>query len=221
VRQPAGSGFRAPPPQSLPGSTEASSSCAVPRMMPRSFGSSLTRVSMNAFAGFRVIRDDVLAVGRAGVDGSGGTYAIAAIPVISSQLGLVPRKPTEPVTQGSSSGKTALPNSAFATPAPSRSAPRRPRRWRAKRPPRPYGDPFSCVQHRCGALQRTLVGECFWAVISDARMQSVVGAPDLHRVYPAGRWEEPTPSPSARPRQFEPSDRPNDGSVPAPSRSGA
>ena len=43
-------------------------------------------------------------------------------PFIKSQLGLVPRSPIEPVTYGSSSGTTALPRSAFATPARSRSA---------------------------------------------------------------------------------------------------
>jgi hypothetical protein len=41
---------------------------------------------------------------------------------INSQLGFVPSRPIDPVTQGRSSGSTALPSSAFATPAPSRSA---------------------------------------------------------------------------------------------------
>ncbi len=42
--------------------------------------------------------------------------------LISSQLGLVPSRPMEPVTQGRSSGSAALPSSALATPAPSFSA---------------------------------------------------------------------------------------------------
>ena len=42
--------------------------------------------------------------------------------VISSQLGLVPSRPIEPVTHGRSSGNAALPSSALATPAPSLSA---------------------------------------------------------------------------------------------------
>ena len=42
--------------------------------------------------------------------------------IIRSQLGLVPRRPIEPVTNGRSSGTTALPSSALAIPAPSRSA---------------------------------------------------------------------------------------------------
>ncbi|SKS07826.1 Uncharacterised protein [Mycobacteroides abscessus subsp. abscessus] len=38
------------------------------------------------------------------------------------QLAVVPSRPIDPVTQGRSSGSTSLPNSAFATPAPKRSA---------------------------------------------------------------------------------------------------
>ena len=42
--------------------------------------------------------------------------------IMRSQLGLVPRRPIDPVTHGSASGSTALPSSALATPAPRRSA---------------------------------------------------------------------------------------------------
>ena len=41
---------------------------------------------------------------------------------IISYVGRVPSRPMEPVTHGSSSLRTSLPSSAFATPAPSRSA---------------------------------------------------------------------------------------------------
>jgi hypothetical protein len=41
---------------------------------------------------------------------------------IRSQLGLVPSKPIDPVTQGNSSGRAALPSSALATPVLSLSA---------------------------------------------------------------------------------------------------
>ena len=41
---------------------------------------------------------------------------------IMSQLGLLPSRPIEPVQNGSSSGMTALPNNALATPAPRMSA---------------------------------------------------------------------------------------------------
>lgn len=42
--------------------------------------------------------------------------------IIRFQLGLVPKRPMVPVTQGRSSGSAALPKSALAQPAPSRSA---------------------------------------------------------------------------------------------------
>ena len=42
--------------------------------------------------------------------------------LISSYDGRVPSRPMEPVTQSSSSDSTSLPSSAFATPAPRRSA---------------------------------------------------------------------------------------------------
>ena len=50
------------------------------------------------------------------------TMSSVSQPIIMSQLGLVPRRPIDPVTNGSSSGTAALPSSAFATPAPSVSA---------------------------------------------------------------------------------------------------
>ena len=50
------------------------------------------------------------------------TISSVSQPVIRSQLGFVPSKPIEPVTNARSSGSTAFPSSAFATPAPSSSA---------------------------------------------------------------------------------------------------
>ena len=43
-------------------------------------------------------------------------------PMSMSSLGIVPSRPTAPVTNGRSSASTSLPRSALATPAPSRSA---------------------------------------------------------------------------------------------------
>ena len=50
------------------------------------------------------------------------TISSVSQPIIRSQLGRVPSRPIEPVTNGRSSGTAALPSSAFATPAPSVSA---------------------------------------------------------------------------------------------------
>ena len=61
------------------------------------------------------------------------TISSVSQPLISSQLGRVPSRPIEPVTNGTSSGTTARPSSAFATPAPSRPRPRAPRRAGAER----------------------------------------------------------------------------------------
>ena len=50
------------------------------------------------------------------------TISKVSQPVIRSELGLVPSRPMQPVTNGRSSGSTDLPSKALATPAPSISA---------------------------------------------------------------------------------------------------
>jgi hypothetical protein len=49
------------------------------------------------------------------------TISNVSQPCISSQLGRVPSRPIDPVTNGRSSGSAALPSKAFAAPAPNTS----------------------------------------------------------------------------------------------------
>ena len=86
----------------------------------------------------------LLAAGTPSTESCEPTISSVSQFVIMSQLGFVPSRPIEPVTNGKLSGTTALPSSALAMPAPSRSATSQHLvRRRAARPRRPASRP-SC-----------------------------------------------------------------------------
>ena len=91
--------------------------------------------------------------------------------VINSQDGLVPRRPIEPVTQGSSLGSVALPRRAFAAPAPSRSATAITSSVACKGGADQESDVLAGVQDVGGATQIRLVRDGLRSLVTHPRTQ--------------------------------------------------
>ena len=97
-------------------------------------------------------------------------------PFIRSQDGLVPSRPSEPVTQGSSSGRAALPSSALATPACSFSATAITSSVARSAPaPTSMATLLAGVEHGGRPMQQVIARQLRRPCVADAGMSGAVG----------------------------------------------